>query len=332
MKVPVSLIIDDPAPIISVYYEHAGKSVTNDGRPLVPTYSNDLLKKFCDIIETRGIRGKYSVIPMPGNKGDIINGLEGVEKKDLDEWLEIVKTRVSPRFTIGPEMLTHHKAVDLESGNALPMNERDFAATQTRKTLTPYIEKAVSLLNQAGFDAFGVTSPWDFGIEVEQDYQAAISEAVYNATGKKNSWLFLRGLRNTPNAKPWVGHEEDGRTLICIPATTNDHIWQTIDTPETSEEYVQSVADEVITRDGKGGEAVRVLETNGYPILITHWQSLMSNGLGTGLRILDEIARRINEHLSDRVEWKSFEEIMNMVLCDKAAYPTPVLDPRDSGI
>ncbi|MBE5791236.1 MAG: hypothetical protein E7322_03655 [Clostridiales bacterium] len=332
MKVPVSLIIDDPAPIISVYYEHAGKETTEDGRPLVPTYPNKMLFEFCDIVEKRGIRGKYSVIPMPGNKGDIINGLEGVSKEALDEWLNTVKTRLCPNFTIGPEMLTHHKAVDLETGKALPMNERDFAATQNRETLTPYIEKAVSLLNHAGFDAFGVTSPWDFGIEVEKDYQAAISEAVYKATGKKNSWLFLRGLRNTPNAKPWIGHEEDGRTLVCIPATTEDHIWQTIDTPETSDAYVKAVADEIITEDGKGGEAVRVLETGGFPILIAHWQSLMSNGLGTGLRILDEVARRINERLSDRVEWKSFAEIMEMVLANKAAYPTPVLNPNDSGI
>lgn len=332
MKVPVSLIIDDPAPIISVYFEHAGTACTKDGRPLVPTYSNELLFKFIDIVEKRGIKGKYSVIPIPGNKGDIINGLEGVDKKDMDEWLNAVKTRVAPHFTIGPEMLTHHKAVDLETGRALPMNERDFAAVQNRKTLTPYIEKAVSLLNQAGFDAFGVTSPWDFGIEVEKDYQAAISEAVFNATGKKNSWLFLRGLRNTPNAKPWIGHKEDGRTLVCIPATTTDHIWQTIDTPETSEDYVQAVADEIITKDGKSGEAVRVLETGGYPILISHWQSLMSNGLGTGLRILDEVARRINECLSDRVEWKSFEEIMEMVLKNPENYPTPVLNPKNSGI
>jgi len=68
---------------------------------------------------------------------------------------------------------------------------------------------------------------------------------------------------------------------------------------------------------------IRVLETNGYPILITHWQSLMSNGLGTGLRVLDEIGRRINENLSDKVEWMSFEELLDMVLNDKAAYPKP---------
>ena len=68
---------------------------------------------------------------------------------------------------------------------------------------------------------------------------------------------------------------------------------------------------------------IRVLETNGYPILITHWQSLMSNGLGTGIRVLDEIARRINIHYSDRVEWMNFEEIMRLVIKDSAQYPKP---------
>ena len=28
---------------------------------------------------------------MPGNKGDIINGLEGVDQKDVDYWLDTVK-------------------------------------------------------------------------------------------------------------------------------------------------------------------------------------------------------------------------------------------------
>ena len=66
-----------------------------------------------------------------------------------------------------------------------------------------------------------------------------------------------------------------------------------------------------------------MLETGGWPILISHWQSLMSNGLGTGLRILDEAARRIEEHLSDRVEWMSFAEIMEMVAADPDSYPRP---------
>ena len=100
-----------------------------------------------------------------------------------------------------------------------------------------------------------------------------------------------------------------------------DWFWQTIDTTRNDEAYISSVADNLITADGKHGSIIRVLETNGWPILIAHWQSLMSNGLGTGLRVLDEVGRRIKEHLADRVQWMSFEEIMHTVASDKAKYP-----------
>ena len=89
---------------------------------------------------------------------------------------------------------------------------------------------------------------------------------------------------------------------------------------------VRAIADELITLNGKSGQIIRVLETDGYPILITHWQSLASNGLFTGLRVLDEVGRRVNLLLSDRVEWMSFEEITRMVAGDKENYPCPEFD------
>ncbi len=165
-----------------------------------------------------------------------------------------------------------------------------------------------------------------FGIEVEDEYAAAISRAVYDVTGKSEAWYFLRGLRGVPNAKPWVQLEEEGRMLVSIPATTRDVIWQTMDTAETGEEYVSWVADLLITADGKSGQIIDVINTGGYPILVTHWQSLMSNGLGTGIRILDEVARRVGEHLSNKVEWMSFEEIMKLVISNKEEYPKPCFD------
>jgi hypothetical protein len=321
MKTPISWIIDDPAPIVSVYYEVMDDPVTADGRPLIPTYPNEALYEFCDIIEKYGIRGKFSVVPMPGNRGDIINGVEGGSKEELDVWLDCVKKRVIPAFSVGPEMLSHNKAVDLKTGEALPLNERDWASTQDRTTLVPYISKALFLLKEAGLETIGVTSPWNFGIEVEDEYEHSISLAVEQVTGSKKAWFFLRGLRDTPNAKPWIALEEDGRTLVSIPATLRDNIWQTIDTTRCDDEYISEVADVIITADGKDGTLMRVLETGGYPILITHWQSLMSNGLYTGLKVMDEIAARISRNLSDRVEWMSFEEITDMVLENKENYP-----------
>lgn len=323
-KTPVSLIIDDPAPMLSVYFTHAGKDLTDDGRKFVEYYPNELLFEFCDVAEKHGLKGKFSVVPMPGNRGDIINGIEGVSKNDLDEWLFTVKKRVAGLFSVGPEMLTHNRAVDLSDGSALPMDEQEWASTKDRTELIGYIAKALSILKQAGFDPTGVTSPWRFGIEVEDEYQAAISAAVERVTGSKKAWFFLRSLRGVPNAKPWVALEEDGRTLVSIPATLSDYFWKTIDEARTDGEFVSSLADKIITEDGKGGKLVEVLETGGFPILITHWQSLMSNGLGTGIRALDETARRIEKNLSDRLEWMSFTEILDLVLADKASYPKPV--------
>ena len=322
-KTPICLLIDDPAPIISVYHEHARSRTTKDGRPLIPTFPNSMLFEFCDVVERRGFKGKFSVVPMPGNKGDIVHGLEGVDQKEIDEWLDAVRTRVAPYLSISPELLTHHKAVDLSTMQALPIREDDWSDTQDRTTLTPYIAHGLMILREAGFSVCGVSSPWSFGINVEREYCHAISKAVFDVTGSRNAWFFLHSLRDCPNAKPWIALEEEGRTLVSIPRTMRDHIWQTIDSTRTDEEYVSEIADKMITADGTAGEIIDVLNLGGYPILGTHWQSLMSNGLGTGLRVLDEVGRRVAEHLSDRVEWISFDDLMKEVLSNRSAYPKP---------
>ena len=322
-KIPISLNIDDPAPIVSVYYDHIASHTTFDGRPLAQTIPNSFLDRFCDIVERHGIRGKFSVIPQPGNRGDITKGLPGYPDSLLTEWLETVRTRVVPRFSIGPEMLTHHMAVDLSTGEVLPLDEMEWAATQDRTGLTPYISYALTLLKQAGFDVCGVTSPWHFGIEVEEEYVAAISQAVWDTCGSEKAWYFLRSLRNKPNAKPWVALADGNRTVVSIPSTIYEHFWQTIDNPDDSEARLLAIANKFLTEDGAEGEILRVLDTGGWPILCCHWQSLFSNGTEAGLKILDIVAGRVNQHLSNRVQWMSFEEIMSLVVANKQLYPKP---------
>lgn len=322
-KIPISLIIDDPAPRVFVYYEHAPTRTTADGRPLLDEVPNAFLDRFCSVMEKHGIRGKFSVVPMPGGRGDIVHGIPGFPQSEIEEWLHTARTRVAQYFSICPEILTHAKAVDLATGTLLDINEDVWASTQTEQTLTPYIAKALQLLKEAGLPVSGVTSPWRFGIQVEDEYVAAISNAFDQVLGRKDCWYFLRGLRNTPNARPWVALNQDGRRVVSVPATTVDHFWKTMDTTDTSDAYVSAVADELLTEDGTSGEIMDVLNSNGWPILITHWQSLFSNGLETGLRVLDEVARRIEKNLSDRVEWMSSEEIMRLVLETPEAFPIP---------
>ena len=323
MKTPISLIIDDPAPRVFVFYEHSDTHRTEDGRPLVSEVPNSFLYDFCGVMERYGLRGKFSVVPMPGGRGDIVHGISGFPDAEIRRWLDTVRTRVAKQFSLCPEMLTHAGAVDLATGAILPVNEKQWAATQDASTLTPYIAKALTLFREAGLPVCGVTSPWDFGIEVEGEYVRAISDAFSQVLGVRDCWYFLRSRRQVPNALPWVARNEDGHRVVSVPATTSDHIWQTKDTTDTSREYVLRVADELLTEDGKEGEIAEVMAGGGWPILLTHWQSLFSNGLGTGLRVLAEVARRIEDRLSDRVTWMSAEEIMRLVLEDPDRYPKP---------
>ena len=325
-KVPISFIVDDPAPVYSTFYTHRKDHMSDYGEPLLEKFPNSFLFDFCDMIERNGMKGKFSVVPMVANQGDIINGLGDAPKEEIDEWLATVKERVVPHFAICPEMLTHANAIDIKTGKVLDVNENQWSKTQTEETFTPYIAKAVSLLCEAGFDICGVSSPWRFGIEREAEYAAAISKAIFEVTGKKNSWFFMRGLRDTPNARPWVERDEDGLCLVSIPATTRDRVWPMLESGKMDDEAILACADEYITEDGKSGEIVRVLESGGWPIMIAHWQSLYTNGSSAGLHAIDIVGQRIRKHLSDRVEWMSFREIMDIVLADKASYPKPIFN------
>ena len=309
-RIPISIIIDDSAPMISTPYFNREHKFTQDGRPLIPYYSKEAIFTLADIIERHGAKGKFSILPMAGNQGDIISGFAGVDKSEVDEWLDCARRRVTPAFSITPEMLSHCKAVNIETGEPLSEREDDWAEHQDRSGLTQYIAKALELIKAAGFDCHGVTSPWCFGEGVEEEYVAAISSAMHDVYGYESAYYFLHSKRGVPNVKPWIAYDKSGRKVVSIPATIADHTWQTIDCPRTDEEYVRKIADEYITEDGLGGSIPKELELNSYPILCMHWQSLCSNGLMTGFRVLDEVLRRVNLLLKDRVVWRSLEELM----------------------
>jgi hypothetical protein len=56
-------------------------------------------------------------------------------------------------------MTTHDWAIDLATMQPLAENEHDWSQHQAVETLRPYIAFVLQELEQAGFDATGVTSP-----------------------------------------------------------------------------------------------------------------------------------------------------------------------------
>lgn len=176
MPVPISLLVDDSCPLIHVlrnHWEdvHGRVPETAYGTRLLDVIPNAFLDRFCEIVERWGVAGKFSIVPAPAGKGDIVRGIEGFPPETTRAWCETVRSQLSGRFDFCPEGITHNLAVDLETGEYFPQGESKWSQTQTRQTLTPYLIRELRYLKDAGFDATGVTSPWVFGIEVNEKKQ-----------------------------------------------------------------------------------------------------------------------------------------------------------------
>lgn len=98
-KTPISIIIDDSTALCYVYYYHMPMPITKDGRPFPTFVPNSFMKRFCDIVEKRGVKGKFSIVPEPAGKGDVVRGIEGFRnQKQMSGliWLKHDLPAISP--------------------------------------------------------------------------------------------------------------------------------------------------------------------------------------------------------------------------------------------
>ncbi len=316
MKTPIALLVDDGCPRVHVFFHHwhhwegrrRRRPHTADGRPLVDVVADAFLDRFCDVAERWHLAGKFSIVPAPAGLGDVVRGVAG-DLEATRAWIATARRRLGPRFDFTPEGITHHLAVDVATGASLAEDENAWSRKQTRATLTPYVTRALSLLRDAGIDAAGVTSPWTFGIDVEPEYVASIVAAQRAVYRRTLSFYFLHMLHDRPSSRPWIAWRDAEATLVSIPSTVADFFWATIDSPRTDAAFVGAIADHLLTADGRGGRIREVLDAGGWPAIVTHWQSLYSNGLETGLAALDELGRRVAATLGAEVEWCSCLEL-----------------------
>src|SRR2546421_103649 len=99
MKTPICLLMDDPCPLVHVYREHwrdvhQKEPVTEDGRPLLEVIPNDFLDRYCNVLDRCGIKGKFSIVPAPAGRGDILRGIGGFDPQLTFDWLDTVKRRI----------------------------------------------------------------------------------------------------------------------------------------------------------------------------------------------------------------------------------------------
>lgn len=316
-RLPVTVILDDPMPCRNpMWYMHP-----DDGH--VAEVPNSFTERFVDVIARTGAAGKFSVVPCPGGQGRVDEGIPGVEDEDLAHFLRLVRERIAPRWDIGPEMLTHYKALDLATMCPLPEREDAWAAHQDEASLTAYISYALQILRNAGLEPTGVTSPWSFGCEVEEAYATAISTALREVCGVRRGWYFLHCDERAPSVAPRVMRLDPsaGTALVSIVSgCEQDFAWPT-------QGGEAAALDLLLTADGTGGRLAK-LYAQGSPLVFhTHWQSLFSNGTGTGLDAFEEVCRRINRTWGPHIRWTSARELADYC----AAWAATGLREADEG-
>src|SRR5262245_10113339 len=126
-RTPITLLVDDGCPLVHVYRHHwedvhHKPPETGDGRPLLDLIPNGFLDRFCDVVERRRMAGKFSIVPAPAGKGDVVRGIAG-DVEATRAWLATATRRLPPRFDFTPEGITHNLAVDLATGAFFPESE-----------------------------------------------------------------------------------------------------------------------------------------------------------------------------------------------------------------
>ena len=303
-KPTLSLIIDDGGPVDAMFYMHPGYET-----PLVVPL--DFSNRVADTMERFDLRGKLTILPMPSCLGRIDQSLKLVPKDHLAGFLKVVRERIAPRFDTTPEYLTHLNAYNLtRPGDYRHIYEDRWISSAPIEEVVEYFTLAFTIHKNVGLDSTGITSPWDAGIDVEGKYAQALSEAQWQVFGRKLTWYFLYAADWGPPRRCAVTYESPGRdrVVVSVPANFPDLFWS-MDLPrDQRQRFIRDNIDRAISADGRTGR-IRQLMESGYPIiLLTHWQSLYTQGTELGLHGLHTLMERIQKVFGNHLEWVTCSE------------------------
>jgi hypothetical protein len=304
-KTPISLIIDDGSPVDPLFYEIPGY----DTPFLVPS---EFTTQVAETFERFDLRGKFTVIPMPSCLGRIDQSLKRVPPDHLDSFLKLVRERIAPRFDITPEFLTHMRAYDLKTRGYQHIYEDVWISRAPLEEITEYFVLAFTILKNVGLTSTGITSPWASGIDVEKRYAQALAEAQWKIFERKLTWYFLHSIGWGAPRMCSMEYEvpERGQAVVSVPANFADIFWSMERSTRVERlKFINDGIDRVLSPDGRTGRMRQLIESGHPVVLLTHWQSLYTQGTGLGLEGLQALAERIKKVFGTNLEWVSCSEL-----------------------
>ncbi|MCX5644284.1 MAG: hypothetical protein NTZ17_06320 [Phycisphaerae bacterium] len=304
-KTPISLIIDDGAPVDPLFYELPGYETPL----LVP---REFTQRVVETFDRFDLRGKFTVIPMPSCLGRIDQSLKRVPAEHLADWLKLVREGIAPRFDITPEFLTHMQAYNLKTGGFQHLYEDFWISGAPIKEIVEYFVLAFQILKNVGLPATGITSPWVSGIDVEKKYAQALADAQWQVFERKLTWYFLHATSWDAPRQCSIEYEDKtrGQVVVSVPANTPDIFWS-MDFPTHDERqtFIKKGIDRLVSADGRTGRIPQLLDSGHPVVLVTHWQSLYTQGTGLGLEGLGALAERIQKVFGNSLQWMSCSEL-----------------------
>jgi hypothetical protein len=302
---PVSLIIDDSTTLVNMAYygipqfaEVFPDRYRQPWRRLPREIPDTFVQEFAAYCREHGVKGKYSIVPYPACTGWVDRFIPGWTKKELERSLALVRETMQPDWDIHPEMISHTRAIDVSSGRPFPeptaafMENWGFSQTKSAAELTEYMSYALRILRNAGLSCSGITTPGGFGSENRENLAKATAWSVGEVFGEPLTHYFRDVFTDTDRSvAPVVQYPSDlaGETPSCVVhiiGCTGDWFggWDGL-TPGS--------ADRFITADLSAGRMVDVLEAQEPAIMVCHWPGIYYNGEKLGLRIFQEVVRRL---------------------------------------
>jgi hypothetical protein len=308
LGLPVSLIVDDPAPCINPFYYFRLQVDCEGWERHEQRIPLDFLAQFAGVCQSHGIRGKFSLLPYPAGLGSILEGLKGCDRGELAAWLDLARTEIAPRFDITPEILTHTLALDLRTRTLLPQPEHVWIAGRTLNELKEYFGAAMVILKDADFAPTGITQPCGFDGS-RDDYAHAVLEAIRAIGGPPVTYYFVDGYFEPPPMPPpdvVLLDRARGVAVVSIIAYCDDYFWPT---QRITGHRAEQVIDALITADGRGGRLGELAAADEWLLFVCHWQTLYSDSSREGLKALDEAAARLARAHGSRLIWLTLSEI-----------------------
>ncbi len=305
-KVPISLIIDDGGVVNTFHFHDIGKK----HELLVPPAFAMLFGKIC---ARYGVKGKFSIVPVPAGLGrlDEKDNVNMVPAGNIEAFVKYAKEYIQPRFSITPELLTHFLAWNPVTRRNLHVCEDAFVSSASAEKIADYLVVGMEILCNLGLAPSGVSSPWKTGIDNEDNYARGIGMACKRALGLDRSFYFLHSREDGFFRPKEMCNSSDTGRVITIPNNTIDAFWGTMNPADTAQAIANARAgiDSLISEDGRSGKLRELYDAGEPMVMITHWQSLYSDGRAIGLEGFEHLLQRIEKIFGNNVEWVNFEEL-----------------------